>query len=132
MTASRRRNVQQQNHDTWMAIRDRAISYRTNPQHNAWLKDVLIAHGLSSDEGILVSLRDFMDQLGMCYAGLWLSSDRRFFRFSVLFPRQSDQPMVIEDWRETTDEFPVNAHQPGTGKSFGFLAVKVLDELAAS
>jgi hypothetical protein len=50
----------------------------------------------------------------------------------VLNPFNRADPLVTEHWREVTQEVVVNAHVPGTGKSFGWLALDVLAKELAS
>jgi hypothetical protein len=74
-----------------------------------------------------VSLACELEQFGDICRGLWLTREREFFEFSVLLQR-NDAEVELEEWRDVTDETIVNAHQPGTGKSFGLLALEVLGE----
>jgi hypothetical protein len=131
MAAIGRRNVQQQNADTKARIRNVASSFRSDPLRFSWLIEVLQANSLSPQEGILVSLSHMPDQGGELYDGLWLSSQRQFFELSVLMPRR-EASLEVEEWRNVTVDTVVSAHQPGTGKSFGLLALEVLDEMQES
>jgi hypothetical protein len=132
MAAIGRRSVQQQNHDTWLKVRDVALAFHSNSQRHRWLTAALMTNSLSHKDGILVSLKQFPEQLGEECEGLWLTKDHRFFQFSILLPRGNEAAIEIEVWREVTAEMPINAHQPGTGKSFAYIALKVLDEIQQS
>jgi len=132
MAASGRRSVQEQNRDTLDSIRQTAQSFRSDPRAYQWLLDTLVAHSQSPEGGILVRLRQVPDQLGEVCDGLWLTDDQQFFRFSVLLPRARGERMIIEDWREVTEETEINAHKPGTGKTFGHLALEAQHALSKS
>jgi len=45
-----------------------------------------------------------------------------------MLPRLADSPPVIEKFEDRTDAVQVPAHVPGTGKSFGYLALEVLND----
>lgn len=132
MTARERRNVQEQNREALSSIQQIARSFRTDPKGHQWLVDTLTTHSQSPKHGILVRLHQVPDQLGDVCEGMWLTDDRQFFRFSVLLPRARGEKMVIEDWRNVTEEVEINAHKPGTGKTFGYLAFEAQDALSAS
>jgi hypothetical protein len=60
-----------------------------------------------------------------------LTDAEEFFDFSVLVPWRNEEPPVVENWRKVTSTTPISAYQPGTGKSFGWLALDVLREMRA-
>ena len=124
----RRNSVQDQNLETRSLILQRAREFQSDPQRFFWLVHALHAHSLLADAGILVRCDDVPDQEGVIFRGCWLTDTEEFFDFSVLVPWKKGEPPVVEEWREVTSETPVNAHQPGTGKSFGWLALDVLQE----
>jgi hypothetical protein len=128
MAAIGRRNVQEQNADAKAVIRAAASSFNDDPLRFSWLSDVLLTNSLSPQKGILVSLSSIPDEGGELYSGLWLTSCRQFFKFSVLLPRNGSE-VEVEEWRNVTNEIIVEARRPGTGKSFGLLSLEVLDEL---
>lgn len=124
-----RRNVQEQNLETRSRILHCAREFQADPRRFFWLVHALHAHSLLPAAGILVRCEEVPDQEGMVLRGCWLTDAGEFFDFSVLVPWQKDEPPVVEDWREVTAKTPVSAHQPGTGKSFGWLALDVLREV---
>jgi hypothetical protein len=130
--APSRRSVQHQNLETREKIVRIAREFRRDPSQFPGVIHALHAHSLNESKGILVECKDFFDQDGHVYEGCWLTGDREFFRFAVLVPFNRADPPVIEHWREVTPEVVVNAHVPGTGKSFGWLALDVYaNELAS-
>ena len=125
----RRRNVQEQNLETRSRILRCARDFRSDPQRFFWLVHALPAHSLLPEAGILVSWKDLPDELGMVYRACWLTDAGEFFDFSVLVPRGNEAPPVVEHWQEVTSTTPTFAYQPGTGKSFGWLALDALREI---
>ena len=59
--------------------------------------------------------------------GTWLTNERRFWEFEAVVPRQKGESVEIERLEEMTDSVEVSAHVPGTAKTFGYLALEVLD-----
>jgi hypothetical protein len=111
----------------------RAISsqFKRDSAAFQWLIDILESKSDPPQRGVLVSLKRAPEQGGNICDGVWLSADRRFVEFSVLLPYNGGPP-ELEFWNDVTDDIIVNEHQPGTGKSFGFLALEILDEALKS
>jgi hypothetical protein len=131
MAALGRRNVQEQNRDTQARIRATSFSFRDDPLRYSWLIEVLQAKSLSPEQGVLVSVEREPEQFGDLCRGLWLTHEREFFEFSVLLHRDG-AGLELEEWRDVTAQTTVNAREPGTGKSFGLLALEVLGEAQES
>jgi hypothetical protein len=123
-----RRNVQEQNAATREGIRSIASAFRNNMLRYPWLSGELISRKLDPSTGILVRLEDIPEQYGNLYQGYWLSAERRFYYFEILVARGPRASAQVEEWRDATDEVVVKASQPGTGMSFGFVALEVLSE----
>ena len=122
-----RRNVQEQNDETRREIQRTAKAFRADTFRYAWLLSELVERGLHPTTGILAQLKCISEQQGDCYEGYWLSEDRKFYRFEVLVTRGPRVSSETEAWRDVTAEIVSKARQPGTGKSFGFIALEVLD-----
>ena len=131
MAAIGRRNVQEQNEDTRTRIRAISSSFRQDPLRFSWLVELLHAKAISPQDGILVQVSHVPEQGGELYEGLWLTHQERFFEFSIFIPRASGE-LDVERWRDVTSETSVAAHQPGTGKSRGLLALEVMREASES
>jgi hypothetical protein len=125
-----RRNVQEQNDVTRQTIRRTAEAFHRDMLRYPWLLSELTERGLDPTKGILAQLKYLPDQAGDLYTGYWLSEDRRFYRFEVLVAREPRLSVKVEQWRDATPDLIVKARQLGTGKSFGFIALEVLDERA--
>jgi hypothetical protein len=123
---SGRHSVQHQNLETRERIVLLAREFRRDPSQFPGVMHTLHAHSLDPTNGILVECKDFFDQGGHVFSGRWLTRNGEFFKFSVLVPFDQVDPPVIEEWREVTQETVINQHLPGTGKSFGWLALDVL------
>jgi hypothetical protein len=125
-----RRNVQEQNADAKARIRAIAASFKGDAFGFPWLIELLQAQSMPVERGVLVSIADVPEQSGQQYSGTWLTREGRFFQFDVLVP-QTNAELEIEGWEDVTAQTIVSEHLPGTGKSFGFLALEVLRELQA-
>ncbi len=125
---TRQLNVQQQNSLTIEGILRAAEWARSSDRHIEWLGAALRANGEASTSGLLVAARTLPDQGGGDWIhGTWLTSERRFWEFEAVVPRRNGEPVEIERLEDVTDSIEVSRHVPGTGKSFGYMALEVLD-----
>jgi hypothetical protein len=92
-----------------------------------WLLSELHERGLDPLGGILAELNETPEQDGQFLSGHWLSADRRFFHFAGTLTWGTRAQFQMEVWEPVTPK--VSAHEPGTGKTFAFLALEVLDEV---
>ena len=60
--------------------------------------------------------------------GLWLTESQQFWEFAVVVSSGAHAKATVERYENVTPSVVISAHQPGTGKSFGFLALEVLNE----
>src|SRR5690349_9322968 len=118
-----KQDVQQQNEAARLTIASTATTFRSDPLKYPWLTCELQKRGIDLAAGILVSLDSLPEQGGELKSGIWLTPDRRFYRFEVLVSRDSNDPDTVESWEDVTATTLVNAHQRGTGQSFGWLAI---------
>jgi hypothetical protein len=123
-----KRNVQQQNAVTREEITRCAMACR-DPFTYPWLHVELQNRGLDPLAGILADLTTIPEQYGEFVEGIWLTSEPRFFRFTALISRHPTVSAEIETWEDITDATQINEHCPGTGKSFGWLAIDVFREI---
>ena len=92
-----------------------------------WLDDVLESHDLDPEGGILVEYDTVDDQGRQLCHGTWLTRSRGFWSFEVwVAPGAKPQVEVFEDITALTS---TAGHYPGLGKSFGALALEILDEM---
>ncbi|MES3004424.1 MAG: hypothetical protein V4787_27280 [Pseudomonadota bacterium] len=124
---SKQLSVQGQNDRTRARIAQLAAWFAQPRRPVAWLPELLENRGLSSSEGILVEFSEIPEQNGSFCKGIWLSDSRRFWHFEIVVPRGGPSAVSVEVFRDVTSEISVDAHIPGIGKSFGFLAIEVLE-----
>lgn len=125
---TRQKNVQQQNALTSEEIRKAARLFQDADRHVAWLGAAVQAQGEVKASGLLVAFRTVPDQSGGAWVkGIWLTNERRFWEFEAVVPRQEGESVEIERLEDMTDSVAVSAHVPGTAKTFGYLALEVLD-----
>ncbi|WP_144392103.1 hypothetical protein [Pleionea sediminis] len=126
----RQKNVQEQNALKKHYMRELAIDFRESPEEYIWLRNVLTQNSLDVNQGILISLSGCLEQgpVEECSA-VWISSDSRFYELIVILKYGTQEIDEIESVTEITDSIEINAHQRGTGKSFGQLAIELIREL---
>ena len=122
-----RRNVQEQNQATRDEIAKHSRAFRSQPMDFPWLLSELHERGLDPLSGILAELSEIPEQGGQYISGHWLSDDRRFYHFAGTLTRGTRAQFQMEQWEHVSPE--VSAHEPGTGKTFAYLALEVLEEL---
>ena len=122
-----RQNVQEQNQASREEISRHARAFRSQPMDFPWLVSELHERGLDPLSGILAALKEIPEQEGQYYSGYWLSAEKRFFRFAGTLTRGMRAQFHMEQWEPASPA--VSAHEPGTGKTFGYLALEVLAEL---
>ncbi|WP_300433025.1 hypothetical protein [uncultured Thalassolituus sp.] len=67
--------------------------------------------GVSTDEGII------------------LTPDARFYEFEMDLDENRSKVIELYLWDDVTSKVEINEHKPGTGSTWGFLALEVLHEL---
>ena len=125
------RNVQQQNAALQADIRRTLEIARRTPCPLPWLHPLLRSNGVDPASGILVELHDCPEQEGHGFQGLWLAGDKTFLEFEVMV-RSTDPAgqCLVERFEDVTPAVVVTPGLKGKGRSFGALALEVLDELA--
>ena len=124
---TRRHNVQEQNALTKDRIETEAKFWRErgipnpliailndnqiDPNECIFLEYEQDFPGISTDEGMIVSI------------------DGKFYRFEL--DLNKDRTMLVEQYlfKDISDEVEIDEHKPGTGKTWGFLALQVLTEM---
>jgi hypothetical protein len=125
---SERRDVEQQNVEAKVKILRAMGAFDSHPGLKAWLRPALESEGLLIEAGILVALSELPDQGGNLFQGTWLTAERQFWSFAILVSRESNAVIEIERLENVTTSTVVSTHVPGTGRSFGHLAIEVLEE----
>lgn len=107
---------------------ERAADLATGDERPDWLDDLLESHDLDPEAGILVEYDSVDDQGQTLCHGTWLTRARTFWSFEVwLAPGAKPRVEVFEDITAATS---TAAHYPGLGKSFGALALEMLDQIS--
>ena len=96
----------------------------------SWLPGILRKHGIDPSAGILAAYSETRGQDGRVCAGTWLTASRTFWEFKVLVPVAGSDGPTVERFEERS--ISIFAHERGIGKSFGALAIEVLDELVGT
>jgi len=122
-----KRDAQQQNSATRSQIAECARRVVQRDQALSWLPGILRARGIDPSAGILAAYSEMPGQGGRFCAGTWLTASRVFWDFQVLVPVAGSDGPAVELFEERS--ISVFAHERGIGKSFGALAIEVLDEV---
>jgi len=122
----RNKNVQQQNELTYLEMKQKADSFRDKPELFPWLNDLLAKNSLSKEEGLLISCSTVPEQGGNQWMGTWLTTDKRFYEFDIMADYSTGILIDVDGWEEVRPL--VSQYSKGTGKSFGYLALKLLAE----
>ena len=130
----RQRNVQVQVTERSAEILQTARSFADFPERFEWLRALLATYGFDADAGILAELRSVPDQGCWVHYGTWLTSSGSFLKFVAdekFGERLLDGSGLLErsELEDVTEKVPTTAHAPGTGKSFGWLALDAMREL---
>ncbi|UMR29758.1 hypothetical protein MJ904_22385 [Massilia sp. MB5] len=125
---SLQRNVQQQTETRKAAIRRAMGLPATGVVSLNWLRPLLESNGISVEGGALVRFADTPDQGGTLCSGLWLTAGRDFWEFAVLVARESGELLEVELFSNATNTVEMARHLPGIQKSFGALAIEVVEE----
>lgn len=94
-----------------------------------WLSHVLLSQGFNPNRGVLVRMASALEQEADSYGFIWLTSSGQFWEIEAMVSRESGELIEIKSLRDVTAEVVVSSRVPGTGKSFGFLAMQVLNEV---
>jgi hypothetical protein len=120
----KQRNVGQQN----MVLRDSIRQTAQRAVQKDWLRLLLATRDLSNETGILVSLTEIPEPGGNLLTGVWLTADQQFWQFRAKVSLAANELLCIEQLDDVTSSIATSAQTPGTGKSFGCLALEVLRE----
>lgn len=121
---AKQQNVEQQNADLQAKILRTAKMFEAPPK---WLDTLLRTHRLEPAEGLLVKLSEYPEQGGGSWLrGIWLSGQLTFWEFEVVVSGLYGELRNLESFKNATTDIKFERGQPGTGKSFGYLALEVL------
>ncbi|MFC3684671.1 hypothetical protein [Hydrogenophaga luteola] len=123
---SLQRSVAQQNESTLAKIQQVAALLSSGSALVSWLPGLLGQQGLNCNDGLLVALDSVTEQDGEQFFGTWLTREREFWEFAIVVSRESGAILEIEHFRNVTRSTVVSSHVPGTGKSFGYLALQAI------
>jgi len=126
----RQLNVQEQNALLKHSIQQEAFYWRQKGIPEG-LKKHLSDKGINFNECILL---DYEQDFPGCSTdfGMVLTNKKQFFEFDLDLSSDRQKILKLYEWKDVTDKVEVNGHKPGTGASWGYLAIEILDELNQS
>ncbi|MBC5786393.1 hypothetical protein H8N03_25875 [Ramlibacter sp. USB13] len=123
---SSQRDVSQQNAGSLEQIGLISSEYEMRPSRVNWLRSVLASRGIDPTAGLLVRLQEVPEQEGQYFRGTWLTTAGRFWDLAAMLSRDYREVVELDEFDDVTEQTLVSAHVPGTGKSFGYLALEAL------
>ena len=150
------KSVQKQNADEKTRIKECALDFRSNRDSPQALLDCFEAFGIDLKRDILIDcdrytygypnpyrtawvktlwncLKPFgvykNDSLTAAYCGIWLTEQLQFIEYEIYLDPKDRFVAEIDTWKNVTDTIEINGRKKGTGKSPGWLAIEVLNEL---
>jgi hypothetical protein len=133
----KQRSVQTQTVERGIEIVDVARSFADHPERFEWLRAMLAARGYDAGSGILVELRSVPDQGCWVHYGMWLTNSGAFLKFvadEAFGSRLLEGSGRLEQFEleDVSEQIATSPHLPGTGRSFGWLALDALRLLGMS
>lgn len=129
----RQLNVQQQNALLKQGMADTVRAFRNrqpDQEQYLWLLELLAHAGLHPDEGILLSHVSIPSGCNEAFTYVsWLTKTARFFQLNGVIDTSKNEIVEIESVKDVSDKIIVSAHVKGIGKSWGQLAMELLDEI---
>ena len=126
----RRKNVQEQNAVQKHFMREHALNFRNSPSRYIWLYKSLVEKGIDVQNGLLLSLNSCIEEGPVEeFDAIWATYENRFYKVSVVLEYGTQNLIEVEEFSDITSDIEFNAHKKGTGKSFGILALELINEL---
>lgn len=123
----RQLNVQEQNAlDKYRIYRE--ASYWRNIGIPIGLKSALEEKGVDTDKSIYLQYEQDFPGVSTD-EGTVLTPEGRFYEFEMDLNAKRTEVVEFYLWEEITSKVEINEHKPGTGSTWGFLALEVISEL---
>jgi hypothetical protein len=122
--------VQEQNALSRQRMLESALAYRRGESHLAWVGPSLELSGIDPSRGALI--RSSSVPCGgdeEAAHAEWIGEDRQFHVIEATIRMRTFELIAVDAVRNVTSSTRVSAHEPGIGKSVGWLALEVLEEL---
>lgn len=126
----RQKNVQEQNAMDKHQIMECARDFRNNKCLPNALIDYFEEQGVDTNLSVLL-WHDRMPCGGMTvpYRGEWLTPDFKFYSYEIFLDKSDSFVSDVDEWKDITEQVEINEHKPGTGKTYGFMCIEVLNEI---
>ncbi|WP_291727424.1 hypothetical protein [Bernardetia sp.] len=124
---SKRLNVQEQNNKTKSRILSEAKYWRKNgiPQG---LEYFLREKNIDSNTSIFLEYEQDYEGISTD-EGIIVTTENKFIRFSMDLNSDKTELIFLDRWEDITQRYEISAHKRGSGKTYGFLTLEVLQEL---
>ena len=126
----RQLNVQEQNFLTRQQMVEFALAYSRREPTLVWVESALRLNGIDPCRGVLVKATSVPCGGGEESARAeWIAEDRQFYSIEATIRMGTHELISVDECRNVTTSIAVTAHQPGVGKSAGYLALEVLEQI---
>jgi len=123
----RQLNVQEQNALAKHRIYSEASSWRINGIP-VGLESALMIKGVDTAKSIFLQYEQDFPGVSTD-EGTVLTPEGRFYEFEMDLNTKRTEVIEFYFWEDITPKVEINEHKPGTGSTWGFLALEVLSEL---
>ena len=123
----RQLNVQEQN----ALLKDKLLNEAGHWRKNGippGLESILLAKWIDPNSSILL---EYEQNFPGCSTdeGIILTKENRFFEFDIDLTSERENVIEVYRFEEITEDYEISEHRPGTGATWGYLAIQVLSEL---
>ena len=125
----RQKNVQEQTYLRKHSIKNTAVSFLAG-KIPAGIKKMLSQKGFNSNNCALVSLSAYPECCAHTFSGIIVTLSHQFIEFEVELNHNETEVAFVEKWMDITSQTEISDHKRGIGKTFGALAIEVLNEVA--
>jgi hypothetical protein len=129
----RQLNVQEQNFLMRQQMLDCALAYARREPALAWVEAALKLNGIDACRGALLKAASVPCGGGeeAAYAE-WVAEDREFYSLEATIRMCTHELISVDQCRNVTASTTISAHHPGTGKTAGYLALEVLEQIRSA
>ena len=127
----RQQNVQEQVANQKKIILELTSDFRNRPTDTKWLLQLLERYNLNPTTGVLVSVSE-IDEQGPLYdcKAIWLTEQKNFIELAAEADYKTKELLAeTAEPKNLNQLVELNEHKKGFGKTFGTIALHVLQEL---
>lgn len=124
-------NVQKQNALLRESILKAALWHRRQVTYPDSIRRFFEGSGIRPETDILVDFDEpspYTEEQET-YEGVWVTANRSFISFEIQLGKSTEEIVHVIRWQDITTSLAICAHKRGTGKTYWWLCLEVLEEL---